>query len=397
MKNELQVINSQLPQLSIFLEASPELIAAAASRTVCIPDLGSIKLSTVTDSKMQQLATLSKAYALMSLSDSVKQATQLSAGTIQQALNKLPIKHFAVHDEDRLDKSLAAIITHAAKAYFGARIQEDLAAAAICDYIRSQYAYLSPSEVFHAFGWGVKQRDAPIAYGALTVEFMEKLLRRYADARRAFLSAYEDVAKEAAPEDKQRLAAEYIANAYKREAAQFKALQNENSIYEFWYQCPHHSFDDMQRDGLLSFTAEEKKEAWRLAGKYTAYKAYALAGKNKELAAGLWLFCQKRNIQMEDGGEPLHAAGNFAFANAPIDTDEKFKKEREQTAKKILFFSAIAPYGVRKVSSLSDMLNECSLEAHRQLEASGLAGEQYIMQHRSLTLSIYTQKQRDNA
>jgi hypothetical protein len=393
MKNELQVTNSQPPQLSIFLEASDVLIAAAASRTVCIPDLGSIKLSTVTDGKMQQLAILSKAYALMSLSDSLKQAAKLSADTVQQALNKLPIKHFAAHDGDKLDNSLISVITHAAKAYFGARIQEDLAAAAICDYIRSQYSYLSPSEVFHAFGWGVKQRDAPIAYGALTVEFIEKLLRRYADARRAFLSAYEDVAKEAInPIEKQQQAAEYITNAYKREVAQFQALQNENSIYEFWHQCPHYCFDDMKRDGLLSFTEKEKQEAWRLAAKYTAHKAYRLAGKNKDLTAALWLFCQKQNIQMEDGGEPLHTAGNFTFANAPIDTEEKFRKECEQAVKKILYFSAIAPYGVRKVGSLSDVLHQCAIEAHEQLKGSGLAGEQYVMQHRSLTLSIYTQK-----
>lgn len=347
MKNELQVIN---PALLIFLQPRPDLIAATASRTVCVLDLGNTKLSTVTDTKMQQLATLSKAYALMPLSDSLKMAAQSSAETIQQALNKLPIKHFAAHNEDSLDKSLAAVITHAAKAYFGARIQEDLAAAAICDYIRSQYSFLSPSEIYHAFGWGVKQRDAPIAYGALTVEFIEKLLGRYAAARRAFLSAYEDVAKEDANASKMQAEKEQIeAKAYDEDLTELLRLREDNTRFRFFHECPHHYVERFIADGEIDITIQRKKELYATAIRYAA--AYMIDNAERLKKPEIINFFKANNV------EPLPIP-NFGVADKngrsmlrmifDANSAESIEAAHKETTKKfyakLLYFDSIMPY-----------------------------------------------------
>jgi len=349
MKNELQVINPALP---IFLQARPELMAATASRTVCIPDLGNTKLSTITDAKMQQLATLSKAYALMSLSDSLKMAAQSSAETVQQALNKLPIKHFAAHNEDTLDKSLSAVIAHAAKAYFGARIQEDLAVAAICDYIRNQYAFLSPSEIYHAFGWGVKQRDAPIAYGALTVEFIEKLLGRYAAARRAFLSAYEDVANEAANASKVQADKEQKeAKSYADALAELVRLREENSRYRFFHECPHHYVKRFVVEGEITVIPQRKKELLDMATRYAA--AYMIDNSERLKKPQTVQFFKDSGIQ------PLPVP-NFDVADIKgrsmlrmifdANSAESIEASHKETTiifySKLLYFDSIMPYSL---------------------------------------------------
>jgi len=353
MKNELQVISRHAhPAFSIFLEARPELMAAAASLTVCIPDFGNTKLSTIADSKMQQLATKSKAYALMSLPDALSMAAKSNAETIQKALNKLPIKHFAAHNEDTLDKSLSAVIAHAAKAYFGARIQEDLAVAAICDYIRSQYAFLSPSEIYHAFGWGVKQRDAPIAYGALTVEFIEKLLGRYAAARRAFLSAYEDVAKADAnapkiAEDKKRKE----AYAYAEALAELLKLREDNTRYRFFHECPHHYVERFIAEGKITVTPQRKKQLYSTAIRYAA--AYMIDNAERVKKPSTVQFFK------DSGIEPLPVP-NFDVADANgrsmlrMIFDAKNAKSlleaHKETAitfySKLLYFDSIMPYAV---------------------------------------------------
>lgn len=244
--------------------------------------------------------------------------------------------------------TLMAIISQNARAYFAANrgASDSDIAAACADYVMQKHKTLSPAEINHAFAWAVSRENFN-SYGALSVAFLQSILSQYQRARNSFLSAYEEAINKPTPESIERKA----QHLYEQALAEFAALQEDNTRYRFFHNCPHHYVTRFIENGVIRVTQSKKKELYRLSLQYAAYYMLNNAEKQKRPAIKGVVFSKGieplivPNLDLTDKNGNTMLRLIFDSRSAETIADE-LKETATIFYSKLLYWESIMPYTV---------------------------------------------------
>lgn len=351
-------------KIAIFAEPNPAWIANVGKRTVTVYGIGSATIAEICPEDMRRRALKSKAYALMSMGEALHaMASENATQPLEKQLYAIPCKHYIAHNADGWADKMYGLLTAASKTYFGASVRDELVERAIIEWVKTNYAHLSLSEIWDAFGWGLKRKIC--AYGKLTVEFIENLLSQYSATRAAFLSAYEDEAKQTqAALEKAANAENRNEEAYAQAVAELEGLALENAKYQFYFQCPHYFVRRMVSEGRLQYEHAQKQQLVGLAKAYAAYDLLTIAQNDLRKKWAAFFDVNRIHPQKYDGAETKALQ---KYLPAIPEKSEGWEAYWQTHYCQLLYFHALAPY--QKPRTEVEIWSDAKAAARAEIES----------------------------